>query len=516
MRTKSLFVFALAAAALAVACKKTSPTTEISEEISFRMANSPVSVSTKTDPITSLSSFGVTATTGTSGAEIPAWENVTFSGWEIFTGGKWWPETDPGFRFYAANTPISLVHGEAVLQVQNTSDAVVAYLPNPAYKTVNNIAFQHIFARLRNISVGIEPGYTLSDVSVRLTPKTGGSFHIASGYGQNNGTGWSDVTDGTVQQLSESTGGNKLIDLYLVPGEYVLTASWTATKGDFSITHTDKRYVAALVGGKENNLSITLFGEESDESSAHFSVSLEQWGTTEDEAQFTPDVFNGHDYVDLGLRDSQGQKVLFGTKNVGATNVYDFGDRLPWGETQIRYTSTQNGTTFSGANFDWQSYLFADGQSNRLTKYCTQAAYSADGYVDGLTTLCETDDAASVQWGGKWQMPEREHFQLLLNNSLVSFIWVDNYQNSSVSGYLFTGKGAYSNASIFLPAAGHFSLSNPYDVNKKGEYWCRSLGSGTPEKAVYMLFSSTTYQLGQEGVDRFQPRSVRPVILVAE
>lgn len=516
MKTKSLFVFALAAASLAVACRKTAPAPEISQEITFRMANSPVSVSTKTDQVTTLSSFGVTATTGTSGAEVPAWENVTFSGWEIFTGGKWWPETDPNFHFYASNNPISLVHGEAVLPVENTSDAVVAYLPHPAYKTVNNITFQHIFARLKNISVGAEPGFTLSDVSISLTPKTGGVFHIASGYGQSNGTGWTDVTDGEVQQLSESAGGNKQIDLYLVPGEYVLTASWTATKGDFSITHTNKSYVASLVGGKENNLSITLFGEESDDTSVHFRVSLEQWGETENEPRFTPDIFNGHEYIDLGLRDSEGRKVLFGTMNVGATNVYDYGDRLPWGETQIRYTASQNGTSFSDGSFEWLSYLFSKGSNNRLTRYCTREDYSYDGYVDGLSALCDTDDAASLRWGGKWQMPEAEHFQLLLNSTLVTSSWVSNYKSSSINGFLFTGKGAYANASIFLPAAGHFALNTAYEVNKKGEYWCRTLGPNTPDKANCMTFSSTTSQLEQNGLDRYMPRSIRPVILVAE
>lgn len=512
MKAKSLFVLALAVASAAVACKKTAPVT--SQEITFRMAHSPVSVSTKASEVTALSSFGVTATTGVSGAEVPAWENVTFSGWEIFTGGKWWPETDPGFRFYAANSPIALVHGEVVMQARNTTDIVTAYLPNPAYKTVNNITFQHIFARLRNVSVGVEPGYTLSNVSVSFTPKTGGIYHIAGGYGHSDGTGWTDVEDGTLQQLSEATGGNKQLDLYLVPGEYVLTASWTATKGDFSITHTNKRYVASLVGGKENDLSITLFGEESDQESAHFCVSLEQWGQTENQAQFTPDVFNGHEYVDLGLRDSQGKKVLFGDRNVGAIHVYDFGDRLPWGETQIRYTPTQNGTAFSNAMFEWQSYLHSDGLCTRLIKYCTREDYSADGYVDGLTVLCDTDDAACVRWGGKWQMPEPEHFQLLLNTDLVECTWVENYQNSTISGNLFTGKGAYANASIFLPAAGHFGLNNAYSVNKCGEYWCRSLGSGTPDKAQYMLLTSTASLVSQEGIERYQPRSVRPVIVV--
>ena len=116
------------------------------------------------------------------------------------------------------------------------------------------------------------------------------------------------------------------------------------------------------MGGKENDLSITLFGEESDESSVHFRVSLEQWGETEGQAQFTPDVFNGHDYVDLGLRDSEGRKVLFGTMNVGATGILDYGDRLSWGETQIRYNPIEHNTAFTGAMLNWVLQNFLSGR----------------------------------------------------------------------------------------------------------------------------------------------------------
>ena len=85
MKTKNLFALALTLAAVAFACKKTVPLSEETSEIRFRMAQSPISVSTKAQAVTSLSSFQVTATTGITGSEVPAWENVTFSGWEIFT-----------------------------------------------------------------------------------------------------------------------------------------------------------------------------------------------------------------------------------------------------------------------------------------------------------------------------------------------------------------------------------------------------------------------------------------------
>ena len=496
------------------ACNKYIP--DASKEICFGISNSPISIITKAEAVTSLTSFKVTATTGTSNSEVASWENVTFSGWEIFSGGKLWPGTNPSFRFYASNHDISMVHGEAVINAGNETDVVVAYHPNPTYRTINTLTFKHIFARLRTVSVTAKEGWTISNVSVTLTPKTSGTFHISTGYGQTNGTGWSDASEGNAVELSESLGGNKTMDLYLIPGEYVIWASWTATKGNFSITHTNKRFLVSFVAGKINDMSVVLFGEEDDPESVHFMMSLDPWGSIADIAQYSPDVFNGHDYVDLGLRDSQGRKVLFGTMNVGATQVFDYGDRLSWGETQIRYTPYQNNTSFTGAVFEWQSYLFSDGQNKRLTKYCTREDYSADGYVDGLTMLSETDDAATARWGGKWQTPDREHFQLLLNTTLVTAAWRDNYQNSSISGNLYTGKGAYANASIFLPAAGHFGLNNAYSVNKNGEYWCRTLGSGTPDKAVYMNFSATTYQLGQEGIERYQPRSIRPVIVVDE
>ena len=324
------------------------------------------------------------------------------------------------------------------------------------------------------------------------------------------------VQDGEEQELTGTTGGNKLLDLYVVPGEYVLSATWTATKGNFSVTHSNKRYVASLVGGKENNLSITLFGEESDEDSAHFRVSLEQWDDTDATARFTPDVFNGHDYVDLGVRDSEGRKVLFGTRNVGAEKESDLGDHLPWGETAIRYTPVDGGASFTDATFDWKTYVFTTENNLKITKYCTRADHSADGYVDGLTILCDTDDAASVQWGGKWQTPDPEHLQLLALSGVVEHEWTDNYKNTNVPGRIFRGKGAFANASIFLPAAGHFGATSPYSVKKSGEYWSRELVSEWPAKAIYMNFSSTSISVSADGMERYQPRSIRPVIVIAE
>ena len=514
MKTKNLFALALTLAAVAFACKKTVPLSEETSEIRFRMAQSPISVSTKAQAVTSLSSFQVTATTGITGSEVPAWENVTFSGWEIFTGGKHWPETNPGFHFYAANSPISLLHGEALLPASSQTDIVAAYLNDPAYKTVNNLDFLHIFARLRNVSVAIEPGYTMQDVSIRLTPKTSGTFHIATGYGQDAGTGWSDAIDGDVLELTNTNGGNKSLDAYMIPGEYVISATWTAVKGDLSITHTNKRYVAQLTGGKENDLSVTLFGEKPDDGEAQFSVSLQQWGTAERTAQYSPDIFNGHDYIDLGLRDSLGRKVLFATKNLGAENEYDYGDRYAWGERERRYTLSADGASLTSGSFNWNSYIFSNGAENKLTRYCTDENYSADGYVDGLSVLCDTDDPVMLQWGGKWQTPDAEHLKLLLNWTLVWNGWSFDYMESGIQGRMFKGRGDFAGTTLFLPAGGHLEENAVLDLGSNLEYWSRQLGGETPDKASYLKMTGTFGKVYEEEGERFKGRCIRPVIVV--
>ena len=59
-------------------------------------------------------------------------------------------------------------------------------------------------------------------------------------------------------------------------------------------------------------------------------------------------VYNGHEYVDLGL------SVMWSTTNVGAELSEDYGDYYAWGETQVKqsYSWTNYKYRISGNDFD--------------------------------------------------------------------------------------------------------------------------------------------------------------------
>ena len=94
---------------------------------------------------------------------------------------------------------------------------------------------------------------------------------------------------------------------------------------------------------------------------------------------------NGHEYVDLGL------SVKWATCNVGADSPEEYGYHFAWGETSPKTT------------YNWSTYKYCNGDEYSMTKYCDDSF----GTVDNKTTLELSDDAARVNWGGKWRMPTR-------------------------------------------------------------------------------------------------------------
>lgn len=91
---------------------------------------------------------------------------------------------------------------------------------------------------------------------------------------------------------------------------------------------------------------------------------------------------NGHEWVDLGLPSG----TLWATCNVGANKPEDYGDYFAWGETTTKST------------YNWDTYIYANGPINKLTKYCNNANYADNGFTDNLTTLQGRDDPAT-SWG---------------------------------------------------------------------------------------------------------------------
>ena len=218
---------------------------------------------------------------------------------------------------------------------------------------------------------------------------------------------------------------------------------------------------------------------------------------------------NGHDYVDLGL--TSGTK--WATCNVGANKPQDYGNYYAWGEVTTKET------------YNWSIYKYGSGY-DQLTKYCSKSSYGKDGFTDSKTTLDLSDDAAYVNWGGKWRMPTYDQQTELRNE--CCWVWTDSYNNSNVKGYIVykakassdkgvkiyedeTPSSSYklSDAHIFLPAAGYRDDGDLGVAGSYGGYWSSSLGTGYPDYAWNVFFLSD--DVGDYFDLRCYGRSVRAV-----
>ena len=198
--------------------------------------------------------------------------------------------------------------------------------------------------------------------------------------------------------------------------------------------------------------------------------------------------------------------------NLGAKTPQDYGNYYAWGETTTKET------------YNWSTYKYGSNY-NQLTKYCNSSSYGKDGFTDTKTTLDLSDDAAYVNWGGKWRMPTRTQRDELI--SQCYWVWTENYNGSNVKGYIVykakissdkgqkiykdgTPSSSYklSDAHIFLPAAGYRGAVL-HGAGSYGHYWSSSLRSYDPLNAWYVSFDSGYVDDSYD--DRFYGQSVRAV-----
>ena len=191
-------------------------------------------------------------------------------------------------------------------------------------------------------------------------------------------------------------------------------------------------------------------------------------------------IENGHEWVDLGLPSG----LKWATCNVGADTPEADGDYYAWGETETR------------TDYTWDTYKFTTDGGSTFTKY---------NGTDGKTTLDSEDDAATVNWGGKWRMPTDDEWTELREN--CTWTWVEGYNGTDKNGYEVKSKT--NGNSIFLPAAGSRSDDGLYDAGYSGDYRSSSLDTNYPRYAWGVYFDS-------DNVSRASSyccfgRSVRPV-----
>ena len=194
--------------------------------------------------------------------------------------------------------------------------------------------------------------------------------------------------------------------------------------------------------------------------------------------------------VDMGL------SVKWATCNIGASKPEEYGDYYAWGETETK------------SNYSWQKYKWANGASNKLTKYCPANKtdyWDGTGSPDGKTVLDPEDDVAHVKLGGKWRMPTDAEWKALCSSDNCTWTWT---AQNGVKGYLVTSKK--NGNSIFFPAAGYRNVVYLRYTGSYGYYWSSSLGTGDPVSAWLVDYDSD--DVYRVNFDRCYGLSVRPVL----
>ena len=199
-----------------------------------------------------------------------------------------------------------------------------------------------------------------------------------------------------------------------------------------------------------------------------------------------------HQYVDLGLPSG----TLWATCNIGANNPWDYGDYFAWGETTTK-------TTYS-----WSNYKYANGGSDKLTKYCNKSDYGYNGFTDSRTTLEKSDDVAYQKWGKDWCMPTKKQCYELYNN--CTYERTTNYQGKGVAGIIFKSKK--NGNTIFFPATGcKGSDGKNSTAGSFGSYLSSSLYVDLPSDASRLYFDSSYAVHASIYGSRNYGFSVRPV-----
>ena len=201
--------------------------------------------------------------------------------------------------------------------------------------------------------------------------------------------------------------------------------------------------------------------------------------------------------------------------NVGASEPEECGYYFYWGDT-VGYTWSGGTWTDFGegeGNYDDVTWVSSTGEQlsgspfseSLCPTYGNNSQLQSAGYIDATGNLVAAHDAATAHLGAPWRMPTDAEFSALINNCTTTWI-----TTNGISGRLVTGKGAYANRSIFLPAAGVGGDLRLYYPGSYGYYWSSTPSSGSSDYAWYLYLDSGFFYRYYYGY-RENGQSVRPV-----
>ncbi len=175
-------------------------------------------------------------------------------------------------------------------------------------------------------------------------------------------------------------------------------------------------------------------------------------------------MYNGHEYVDLGLPSG----LLWATCNVGANVPEQIGGYYSWGETQTK------------TNYTLDDYLYKNSP-------ITLSDISGTQY-----------DAATANWGAEWRMPTKQEC-----NELISYCTIKDTTINNVVGKLVIGT---NNNRIFVSASGFYAEKLYYCQSEGSESFWTSTACGSPYAYRMWEWSYISFSEREQG---FQ---IRPVV----
>lgn len=193
--------------------------------------------------------------------------------------------------------------------------------------------------------------------------------------------------------------------------------------------------------------------------------------------------------------------------NIGAEEPWEYGYYFWWGDT-VGYKRENNSWVAS----DGSSSDFSFEEANTPTNNKWENSLKREGWITADNILAPEHDAAHVQWGGEWRMPTNQELSDLTN--MCDFIWTTV---NDVKGYIFSGKGAYASASIFLPAAGvaeYKTAPSDFDVfASMCYYWSSVPGRHSYYEGAWSLAFWEDYEKHLIEVDpfRWDGLPIRPI-----
>ena len=275
---KVLFALAIASI-LMTSCDKQNALSQTHEDDQITFSISKASglgfetTTRATEAITELASFNVRCLNSSS-------ENVFDQVFSEDSGNagtykaataQYWPLTDNGYKFYASNINFTSSPATALtVSAANTTDVVCAACESPTFKTQNALTFEHVFARIGDCALKAPEGYVIGDdYTITLTPNTAGTYNVST-------KAWSNLTAGDATSIKGNT------DLYVVPGTYTLTVTYTLTKGAWS-DDFEKSGTVTFVAGYINSLGASdgtgqvVPGPTEAPTEITFSITLTAW-----------------------------------------------------------------------------------------------------------------------------------------------------------------------------------------------------------------------------------------------